>query len=183
MLNNRAKYIPIFIIKLLHRFAHFATNSPPLFLLLLVFFFLYLNLIQFMNAAIAAFNPYTGIAITHYTTKTKYSIPTHIRRNSLMRESSLETQLKGFISFSNAVPLDCTPSMRPSILKNVPTYCMIPMLLLGIFFDSLQSRYFSWFLAAWGSSGVGNDAGCWILPRAKAISKHYPYLMGVLGQI
>jgi len=44
-----------------------------------------------------------------------------------MRESSLETQLKGFISFSNAVPLDCTPSMRPSILKLVPTYCMIPM--------------------------------------------------------
>ena len=136
-----------------------------------------------MNAAIAAFNPYTGISITHFTTTTKYSIATHIRRNSLMRESSLETQLKGFISFSNAVPLDCTPSMRPSILKNVPTYCMIPMLLLGIFFDSLQSRYFSWFLAAWGSSGVGNDAGCWILPRAKAISKHYPYLMGVLGQI
>ena len=80
-----------------------------------------------MNAAIAAFNTYTRIAITHYTSTTKYSIATHIRRNSLMRESSLETQLKGFISFSNAVPLDCTPSMRPSILKLVPTYCMIPM--------------------------------------------------------
>ena len=36
VLNNRAKYINIFIIKLLHCFAHFATNSPSLFLPLLV---------------------------------------------------------------------------------------------------------------------------------------------------